>query len=520
MIIAAGFLFHTVREKSSRESESRISESGGFPANSAYSALTDDDSLAGEDFSEDETPSPVSAIEEERIYTFESSAALRAFLSSLDTNRFTILASSEAIVSVRLRASDSREFNSIPNPPDYNYTLLTPLPVDPQFIGEDLAFANTALDFIRAPIDNRNAGSGIKIAILDTGVRQHRALAGIEIEHYDMSEAIGSSDLASHGTAVASLISGKDGIGIAPAAELASIRVLDTDGIGDTFTLAEGIVKAVDAGANIINMSLGSYGTNQALSNAIDYATERGVVLVAAAGNEATTVLPFPAAYDSVIAVSAVDANGHPTSFANQNDSIDIAAPGVGVYAAWADEDWISFTGTSASTPYVSGAIAALSSDLDIPAAEAAKLLLANANDYGLPGPDTQLGRGVIDLQRSRDSNTDYTDLALSDIYLDPLSQENGDSIFHLTVQNRGTNNITHVSVDYQLSNEISQTIQLKALTPDESESFTIIRRTASIESTPNFEIKATAVSGKTTTDSYPQNDTNRLILRTPGTDE
>lgn len=412
------------------------------------------------------------AIPNEAIVSFANQSDYQAFLAS-NNDSFKIISSNDTLRSVRIQVPNGTDLSSLPPnaQTDFNYTLLTPLPIITDTQASDKAFAGSALGFMNALDGNEQAGKGVKVAVLDSGIRNHSAIDPTRLENVGYSN---SENLLSHGTSVASLIAGQDGIGIAPQAELIGIQVLDTDGIGDTFTLAEGIVLAVDSGANIINMSLGSYGTNLALENAISYAASKDVVLVASAGNESVATLPYPAAYQAVIAVAAIDADAHPTSFSNQSNHVDIAAPGVGVYAAWEEDKWISFSGTSASAPYVSGAIAAISSEMEVPASEAAQILLANTNDSGLPGTDSQLGRGYIDLDRSLKSDTTYTDLALADIYLDPNLDENGQNTVYITAQNRGTETIPTASLSYTLPNGITQEVYLGTLEPGSSGNYSL----------------------------------------------
>lgn len=460
---------------------------------------------------EQATEQPALSIENERVLSFANDADYQRFLQRKH-GAYKILAQNATLRAARIQLPEGVLDGSLPDSAhtDFNYTLLTPLPVDAATAALDKAFGGSALDFMGVPHARAEAGKGVKIAILDTGIRDHTTLDKNAIERYGSDDP---SNYRSHGTAVASLIAGQDGTGIAPASKLISIQVLDTDGIGDTFSLAEGIVRAVDAGANIINMSLGSYGSNAPLANAIEYASSHGVVLVASAGNEAVTALPYPAAYESVIAVSAIDAEGHPTSFSNQSASVDIAAPGVGVYAAWEDDKWISFTGTSAAAPYVSGAIAALSSERGIPAAEAASILLSNANDSGLPGNDPQLGRGYIDLQRSIDSDKNYADLALADIYLDPTVNKNGQYTVYITAQNRGTQTIPTAQISYTLANGITQNAYLGSLDPGEVATRILHPTEIEIESTSGYTVEAVASSTYRSNDSVPQNDSRSATL-------
>jgi thermitase len=123
--------------------------------------------------------------------------------------------------------------------------------------------------------------------------------------------------------------------------------------------LAEGIVEATDRGAQVINMSLGGYGDSPVLAQSIAYALQHGVVVVAAAGNDAADELAFPAAYQGVLSVAAVDANDKQAFFSNSGQGLDLAAPGVGVTTAWSTNQLASVSGTSQAAALTSGAVAA-----------------------------------------------------------------------------------------------------------------------------------------------------------------
>ena len=125
-----------------------------------------------------------------------------------------------------------------------------------------------------------------------------------------------------------------------------------------TFDIATGVYRAVNAGAKIINMSLGSYGSNAMLADIIAKAHAQDVVFIAAAGNEPVTAPTFPAAYSSVIAVTAGDGAGRIANYANRGEFVDVIAPGSSVFE-YGGQRYLS-TGTSIATAYVSGLAAAL----------------------------------------------------------------------------------------------------------------------------------------------------------------
>jgi hypothetical protein len=121
--------------------------------------------------------------------------------------------------------------------------------------------------------------------------------------------------------------------------------------------VAKGVYEAVNAGASIINLSLGSEADSAFLQNTINSAAKQGVQFFAAAGNTPTTAPTFPAAYDTVVAVTATDRSGNIASYANRGSFIDVAAPGMAI-VNFGGQSFV-VTGTSTATAYVSGSSAA-----------------------------------------------------------------------------------------------------------------------------------------------------------------
>lgn len=466
-----------------------------------------------------------SAIKNETIFTFPTEEDLNNFLAALDNVNIPVTAISRKLRSVKLSANHAqtataKRLAGNRATSENNYTILTPFPILPNSEFQGQAFEENALPHLGVPANNTDWGKGTTIAILDTGILAHETLNGVSIKHIDLIDVDESTPptYAPHGTAVASLIAGQSGNGIAPSVELLSIRVLDSDGIGDTFTLAQGIVEAVDNGANIINMSLGGFGDSNVLRSAVDYAVEKGIILVAATGNEGQNILPYPAAYDNVISVSAIDATNQHASFANQAKGVDLAAPGVGITAAWNEEQWVSFTGTSASTPYVSGAIAAILSQTNgSTASDAAKTLLQNANDTGSPGLDPQTGHGVIDLQRALYTTNDkITDLALANIHIDPTPASNGDTKIYVTAQNRGTQSIPAANLTITVGDNFPQTAYLGQLESGEIKTHELIIHNGQLQSLDPLSINAKAVIPYGTPDSKETNDKQTITIEPP----
>lgn len=354
-----------------------------------------------------------------------------------------------------------------------NVRIALPLPIETPAAGQLKAFGDNWLAALGVPQDNADWGKGVKVAVIDTGVTTHQGLNGARIVRFSLTnELVGNG----HGNAVTSIIvgNGQPGYprGIAPATEILAYQAMGEES-GDAFTIAEAIVDAVDHGANVINLSLGGWGDAPAVRAAVDYAQQAGAVVVAAVGNDRLDQITYPAAYDGVIAVTAVDAGLHWAEFPNvgfESRWPDIAAPGVGLPAAYENDANIAFSGTSASAPVVSAAIAAHMSQTGSSAQESAGVVLAQANDRGEPGADPYLGAGIIDLTRiMRAEERGVYDLAISDHYVDGgLVSEAGLPV-RIGVQNRGTETVNQPVLTLMLgTRDNTAQIPLTALAPGE----------------------------------------------------
>lgn len=203
------------------------------------------------------------------------------------------------------------------------------------------------------------------VAILDTGIDQnHEDLNGKVLNSINLTNSATVSDINGHGTHIAGIIAAntnnKTGIaGVAPDCLLLNVKVADDQGFVYPHTVAKGIIWAVDNGANVINISLALHQSSTDLSRAIDYAWDKGVIVVAAAGNEVPGTIIYPACYENVIAVTAVGESGRFAPLSNFANWVDAAAPGVNIYSCLPNNGYGYKSGTSFATGYVSG-IAAL----------------------------------------------------------------------------------------------------------------------------------------------------------------
>ncbi|SDG92780.1 type VII secretion-associated serine protease mycosin [Sinosporangium album] len=275
-------------------------------------------------------------------------------------------------------------------------------------------------------------GEGVVVAVLDSGVDPvHRDLQGSVIVGKDFTEGANPPNVPPrrlHGTYMASLIAGhghglggEDGvIGVAPESRVLSVRVIleDEEPGFRAFNsdprfedvVAKGIRYAVDQGADVINMSISKELATEKERAAIGYAVSKGVVLVAAAGNDGapapggTGFAPYsyPAAFPGVVSVAAADHGLRRASFSNWNPSVLLAAPGVDILGAGpGDEYWVG-KGTSQATALVSGVVALIKAEHpNLPPALVIQALTAGAIKRPTGGYDTDLGFGVVNAARS-----------------------------------------------------------------------------------------------------------------------
>jgi len=326
-------------------------------------------------------------------------------------------------------------------------SLNSPLrqPVSPRndSIIEREGFEDSFIQWMGGQTERGGLGAGVKVAILDSGVDPaHPMLAGVPIKQKNFLSSPGVAD-NSHGTAIASVIAANQAsyVGVAPASEILSYRVIDQSGRTDSYTVASAIVSAVQDGADVINLSLGGEEGSEVLRQAISYASVHGVSVVAAVGNEGLGLVNFPAAYDGVIGVTSVGTSGRVSNFSNFGEGVDLAAPGVGVLTAWESSKMGNFTGTSISAAIVSGVIAVeRSQNQNLSPFAVEELLKQYSNEAEKPGVDSISGHGVISLARLENKNNpNYSDPALVGYYFDYPKGVNGGTLpFEVMVQNQG----------------------------------------------------------------------------------
>lgn len=341
----------------------------------------------------------------ELLLTFKSRAALDAFRARAAERGIRVLHQDPRLLSARVSYSDpalmaqelAENASSLENI-GMNYTAWIPAlqrvpETDTANAGGTVPFRDSGLEAIGAAGDRSSWGKGVTVAVLDTGITEHPALSHVPMTRMDLVKD--GQEPAGHGTAMATLIAGNDPTfgGVAPASRLLDIRVADSNGESNTALVAQGIMAAVDQGAKLINISLGTHADSLTLRRAVEYAAARGVVVVAAAGNEQASSLSFPAAYSGVISVAAVDAQGRQAFFSNSGDGLFISAPGVGIVTGYSNQATVISSGTSQATALVSGVISAVFSRGEY-GQSITRTLSSTAKPTGLPA--TQTGAGIV----------------------------------------------------------------------------------------------------------------------------
>ncbi|QLG26077.1 S8 family serine peptidase [Halorarum halophilum] len=275
------------------------------------------------------------------------------------------------------------------------------VPNDPRY---DDQYAD---QMVNAPTawDTTYGDSSVTVAVVDQGVKY---------DHPDLDGNVGSDeghdfvdsdsdpypDSMSdeyHGTHVAGIAAAEtnngEGVSGIGNSTVLSGRALSESGSGSTADIADAIQWAADQGADVINLSLGGGDYTSTMKNAVSYATDNGSLVVAAAGNDGSGSVSYPAAYSECLAVSALDPDESLASYSNYGSDIELAAPGTNVLSTWTDDGYDSISGTSMATPVVAGVAGLTLAAHDLTNAELRDHLKATAADVGLSSDEQGSGR-------------------------------------------------------------------------------------------------------------------------------
>lgn len=315
-------------------------------------------------------------------------------IGSLDVERLAVPVGQEAAVVTALQQNPAIAFAEL----DYRVQAILE-PNDPNYTGR------WWWGSIQAPDawDVTTGSDSIVVAVIDTGVDlDHPDLAAKIVPGYDFAnDDDDPDDDYGHGTHVAGIAAavtnnGSGVAGLSWGARIMPLKVLDSSGSGWISDVASGITYAADHGAQIINMSLGSYASSGVMSDATDYAHDHGVFIAAAAGNDGDNTLLYPAANEHVVGVAAITSSDARAYFSNYGSHVDVAAPGVSIYSTYPGA-YASFSGTSMATPFVSGLAAlVLSMNDSLMPDEVETIIEQTADDLGDPGRDDYYGWGRI----------------------------------------------------------------------------------------------------------------------------
>jgi serine protease len=289
-------------------------------------------------------------------------------------------------------------------------------PNDPKF---DLQWG---MDQIHLPSNwkDGNAGRGIVIAILDTGVTKTKDLQGTKfVKGYNfVGNNENTEDGNQHGTHVAATVAETTNnalgcVGVAYAATIMPVKVLSDGGSGSTAGIAQAIRWATDRHVSIIGMSLGGSGRDEVMANAMKYAHDHGVVITVASGNSSRGVVSYPAKYPEAIAVAATRRDERTTFYSNWGKEIAIAAPGGdgdkkhpenGILQntiVSGRDDYYFLNGTSMSQPFVAGVAALIMAEGITDPDQVRKILTETARvPKGMKTTDEfklHYGAGIVD---------------------------------------------------------------------------------------------------------------------------
>lgn len=303
-------------------------------------------------------------------------------------------------------------------------------------------------------------GSGVKIAIIDTG---------IDLNHPDLHIEGGTSfvgesyqDDQGHGTRVAGVIAAQInniGVkGIAPLAKIYSVKALDNKGQASYSQIISAIDWCIDNDINIINMSFGGTENSEALQEAVKKAWDLGILVVAAAGNSGSPTLLYPAQYTSTIAVSSINLNLTASDFSNYNDRLELVAPGSLIYTTDRNSTYVTANGTSLAAAYVTGSAAEVWSVHPEWTAEQVRVSLLRSATY--LGDKQHFGFGLVNPVSSVDQN--YVRTVTLDTYGTVIGSTYNNGTVNIAYYGKTPGNFSTISAGDHITTSINIEEQIK----------------------------------------------------------
>ncbi len=249
--------------------------------------------------------------------------------------------------------------------------------------------------------------ANVVIAIVDSGVSPVADLAPKLLPGINLIDSTDTSDGLNHGTGVAGIAaaSTNNSIGVAAVAWLNNIlpvKIFNSSGTTTCSAVDNGIIWAADHGASVINMSFSGTGECSGESSAVNYAWNKGAVLVAAAGNSSSSTPNYPAAYTNVLGVSATSSSDLFLSSSDFGNWISVSAPGCGIYTTLNNGGYGGSCGTSVAAPVVSGVAGlVISANPGLSNAQVNSIIEQSADDLGAPGYDQYYGWGRVNAYKA-----------------------------------------------------------------------------------------------------------------------
>ncbi len=277
-------------------------------------------------------------------------------------------------------------------------------------------------EMINAPQawDLTPGSDSVKVSVVDTGIdEEHNNLADFVNEGLGARFSDSNLDPNGHGTHVGGTIASYGEVsGVMQEGTLIDVKALCPYSQSTMKNIAEGIIHSVEVGADVVNLSVGGRSYSETLKDATELAYENETILVAAAGNGGKDSISYPAGYEDVISVGAVDKNQERADFSNTGEKLEFMAPGVDVYSTRPDDEYDLESGTSMASPHVAGLVGLMRSvDSDITLDEVRRILSDTAQEVG---NSEEYGYGIVDAYQAVLETGDFDDYQSNydDVYL------------------------------------------------------------------------------------------------------
>lgn len=299
-------------------------------------------------------------------------------------------------------------------------------------------------------------GNGVKVAVIDSGC----SLIGdieknIDIGYNYINQNTDTTDIVGHGTFVSGIIASQSK-GISYKSKIIPLKCFDVNVTTTVSDIIDVVYDAVDVyDCDVINMSIGFTGYSMKLARAITYATNNGVIVVSAVGNDGEATKYYPAAYENVIGVASVNKNKEHSEFSQFNNSVFVCAPGEELESL-SIEGYAYNKGTSFATPHVTG-LAAIAKCIDktIETNKFKELLITSSTDLGTSGYDIHYGYGLINFK-----NFIIQALNKTSIFMSPINTEKNQT-YSVIYNNSNTDmNISCIYAEYESDKMYDCTIQ------------------------------------------------------------